>query len=96
MAGLALSGCGQQVPAPPKAVETAEAASKEQDPDAAVRAELAKLSPEDRALAEAQKWCAINSEDRLGEMGPPAKLTPLPFEIRRALTDALGALRTIG
>src|SRR5207302_7018341 len=42
--------------------------------DAEIRAELAKLSPEDRAAAEAQRWCAVNTGERLGGMGPPVKL----------------------
>lgn len=40
-----------------------------------VVAERAKLSAEDRALVEAQEWCVINSEERLGSMGAPIKLT---------------------
>jgi len=36
---------------------------------------LAKLSKEDRALAEAQGYCAVNDDDLLGEMGVPIKLT---------------------
>jgi hypothetical protein len=39
-----------------------------------VRANLAKLSPEDRALAEAQVLCAIDQESALGISGPPLKL----------------------
>lgn len=35
---------------------------------------LAKLSSEDRALAEAQKFCAVMSRERLGGMGVPLKL----------------------
>ena len=37
-------------------------------------AELAKLSPEDRAAAEAQKYCAIQAKGLLGSMGAPVKL----------------------
>jgi hypothetical protein len=39
-----------------------------------VAAERAKLSPEDRALVEAQEWCVIQTDERLGSMGPPIKL----------------------
>ena len=39
-----------------------------------VSAERAKLSPEDRALVEAQEWCAVSTDERLGSMGPPIKL----------------------
>jgi hypothetical protein len=35
----------------------------------------AKLSPEDRKLADAQEWCVISTEGPLGGMGVPVKLT---------------------
>ena len=35
---------------------------------------LAELSPEDRKLAEAQKFCAFENESRLGGMGKPYKI----------------------
>lgn len=46
-----------------------------EDTEANVRRNLARLSPEDRKLAEEQKYCAVESENRLGEMGPPVKVT---------------------
>jgi multidrug efflux pump subunit AcrA (membrane-fusion protein) len=39
-----------------------------------IKAALAKLSPEDRSLAEAQKFCPILSDNRLGAMGVPVKV----------------------
>jgi hypothetical protein len=42
--------------------------------EAKIKANLAKLSPEDRKLAEAQKYCAVEEENRLGTMGVPIKL----------------------
>jgi hypothetical protein len=42
--------------------------------EAEIRANLAKLSPEDRKLAEEQKFCAVNSDDRLGSMDAPIKV----------------------
>jgi hypothetical protein len=42
--------------------------------DSKVKSALAKLSPEDRALAEEQKYCASEPENRLGSMGPPVKV----------------------
>lgn len=42
--------------------------------EAEIRAELAKLSPTDRQLAEAQRFCAVESKNRLGSMGPPVRL----------------------
>ena len=43
--------------------------------EAAIQASLAKLKPEDRKLAEAQKFCAIQTKNRLGTMGTPIKIT---------------------
>jgi uncharacterized protein (TIGR02231 family) len=40
---------------------------------AKVKANLAKLNPEDRRLAEAQVFCAIDQESPLGISGPPLK-----------------------
>ena len=40
-----------------------------------VSTERAKLSAEDRELVEAQEWCAVSTDERLGSMGPPIKLT---------------------
>jgi hypothetical protein len=42
--------------------------------DAKVRANLARLSAEDRRLAEAQKYCAVHQDHLLGSMGKPVKL----------------------
>jgi membrane fusion protein, copper/silver efflux system len=41
---------------------------------AKVKANLAKLSPQDRRLAEAQKYCAVFNDHLLGSMGKPIKL----------------------
>lgn len=40
-----------------------------------VGTERAKLSVEDRTLVEAQEWCVVSNDERLGSMGPPIKLT---------------------
>jgi hypothetical protein len=42
--------------------------------DAEITAALAELSEEDRIAAEAQKFCAVAQESRLGSMGAPFKL----------------------
>jgi len=42
--------------------------------DAKVKTAFAKLSPEDRRLAEAQGYCPVLEENRLGLMGVPVKL----------------------
>ncbi len=52
-----------------------QAASVANELEAKVRANLAKLSPEDRIVAEAQGFCPTNDGNRLGSMGPPVKLT---------------------
>lgn len=39
-----------------------------------VAAAQAKLSPQDRKLAEAQRFCAVEEENLLGSMGKPVKL----------------------
>jgi hypothetical protein len=39
-----------------------------------IREARAGLSPEDRKLVEAQEWCVIQTDERLGSMGPPIKL----------------------
>lgn len=44
------------------------------DVDTKVAAVLEKLSPEDRRLAESQKFCPILTDSRLGSMGVPVKL----------------------
>ena len=44
------------------------------DEAAELAAERAKLSPEDRALVEAQEWCVVTTDERLGSMGPPIKV----------------------
>jgi len=57
-----------------------EAAEKDADKTLAIAHELtiagnlAGLSAEDRKLAEAQRFCAVSNESRLGSMGTPAKV----------------------
>ena len=61
---LAAAGCVEGVPAVPGA--SAEKSEKEKA--------MARLAPEDRRLAEAQKVCPVTGE-ALGEMGTPVKVT---------------------
>ncbi|HWB09488.1 MAG TPA: efflux RND transporter periplasmic adaptor subunit [Pirellulales bacterium] len=56
-------------PDDPDAMVTAKA-----DPNARIKAALGKLSAEDRGLAEAQRFCAVEGENLLGSMGRPVKL----------------------
>jgi hypothetical protein len=44
------------------------------DREAKIKANLAKLSPEDRQAAEEQKYCAVEEDNRLGSMGAPIKV----------------------
>lgn len=50
------------------------ALAESEDDEAKIAASLAKLSAEDRKLAEAQKFCPIMADNRLGSMGTPMKL----------------------
>lgn len=67
------------------------------------RLALARLSPEDRALAEAQKFCPVLRDSRLGSMGTPIKLTidDRPFFIccqgceKRALANPEATLKAL-
>ncbi len=46
------------------------------DDEKEIKENLSKLSPEDRKIAEAQKYCPIEDDNRLGgEMGVPYKIT---------------------
>jgi hypothetical protein len=45
------------------------------DKEAKIRAALSQLDPQDQQLAQEQEFCAIESENRLGAMGKPVKLT---------------------
>lgn len=68
---LAVAGCGSTTQ--PAQVEQ-QGNVHAHDAEAEERqASLAKLSSEDRVLAEAQGYCAVTSEP-LGSMGPPLKL----------------------
>jgi hypothetical protein len=66
---FALAGITSQAQQPMK-MDSAVDAKQE----AAIQANLAKLKPEDRKLAEAQKFCAIQTKNRLGTMGVPIKV----------------------
>lgn len=79
-ASLVGAGCNGASSEKPKAQsaavrQAAAKASEGQEDEAAIQANLAQLSPEDRKLAEAQKYCAVQTDDRLGEMAVPVKLT---------------------
>ena len=67
--------------AAPKTTATAraddKAADKKSDADedeAEIKANLDKLSAKDRKLAQQQKYCAVQNDERLGSMGVPVKV----------------------
>ena len=71
---LVASVCGcQPASVSPPAVNSG--AAPQADPEQKIAANLALLDADDRALAEAQRFCAVALEGRLGSMGPPIKLT---------------------
>jgi hypothetical protein len=51
------------------------APAKTQANEGKIEEALAKLDPADRKLAEEQKYCAVQTEHRLGSMGKPVKVT---------------------
>jgi len=66
---LCCAGCQKRAVVNSKAtIKTAEALKK-------VNAALVKLPAVDRPLAEAQRFCAVMNDSRLGSMGIPVKLT---------------------
>ena len=72
---LCLAGCNGAPNGPAEPSSTsAKPADHSQADEAKIRTNLAKLSPEDRKLAEEQRFCAIESENRLGAMGVPEKV----------------------
>jgi len=44
------------------------------DEDAEIEAALSKLAPDDQRLAQAQRYCPVQSDNRLGAMGAPFKV----------------------
>jgi hypothetical protein len=66
------AGCKEAaIPEKPK---PAAKAPESADDDADIKANLAKLNPADHSLAEEQRFCAVENENRLGMMGVPAKI----------------------
>ena len=74
VSALALAGCGDARPPAAPAVAVAAPAAPAAKGSGVVAAERAKLPAEDRVLVEAQEWCAVSADERLGAMGPPLKL----------------------
>ena len=79
MSFLLFAGCQQSSTDNRRAAATDERrstgpSSGPQDDEAEIKASLDKLSPEDRKLAEAQRFCAVENDNRLGSMGAPFKI----------------------
>lgn len=73
---LFLTGCGSAQNGTPVAAPQVQHAGHNEADDhekAEQQANIAKLSDEDRPLAEAQGYCAVTAQP-LGSMGPPIKL----------------------
>jgi hypothetical protein len=88
LASLGIAGCSESaadkpvaqaksatppVKQPPKEPKP-EAKPAEESDEKEIQENLAKLSPEDRKLAEEQRFCVVNNDERLGEMGKPFKV----------------------
>lgn len=80
VSGVTLTGCSSEqqpepaaTPAPPAQSAASETSESSQD-NAETQKALAKLSPEDQALAKKQKNCPVTGEP-LGSMGTPVKVT---------------------
>lgn len=58
-----------------------------------VEARLKKLSPEDRALAERQRYCAVETENLLGSMGVPVKVVLKGQPVFLCCSGCLGEAR---
>lgn len=78
---LVLAGCarpGSQAAAPNADAPSPKEQAKKTDPpadiEAKIKATLAKLSDDDREAAETQRFCAVNTKNRLGSMGRPPKI----------------------
>jgi hypothetical protein len=73
---LVLAGCSGTTTPGEKGKDAGRAASGKPaaDDEAEIKANLAKLSAEDRKLAEVQRWCAVQTGHRLGTMGTPEKV----------------------
>jgi hypothetical protein len=75
IATLALAGCRGDTPGKTaKAATQPKASVGHTNDDAEIQAALAKLPEEDRKLAEAQKWCAVQNKNRLGSMDTPYRI----------------------
>jgi hypothetical protein len=66
------AGCSKESDGPKGPGQTGTPALSEEE--ARIQDGLSKLPAEDRRLAEAQKFCAVRNNNRLGSMGKPFKV----------------------
>jgi hypothetical protein len=69
---LLLAGCNKESDGSKGAEQKGTGALGEEE--AGIQSALSKLPAEDRRLAEAQKYCAVRNNNRLGSMGKPVKV----------------------
>lgn len=73
---LVSGGCSDHPAASPLATSERPASPPTQRAEVdEVAAARKNLSAEDRVLVDAQEWCVVMTDERLGSMGPPVKLT---------------------
>lgn len=70
---LCCAGCKRRALANPDKTLSVVADLQAKVTEERISASLAKLNPEDRELAEAQRFCAVMVKNRLGTMGAPVK-----------------------
>lgn len=76
LVSLVTTGCSDHPPASPPATAERPASPPTKPSEAdEVAVERKKLSAADRSMVEAQEWCVVMTDERLGAMGPPIKLT---------------------
>ncbi len=69
--GFLITGCADSSAPPAKEVTSSAPTS---GPEAKIEAAINELPEADRALAKAQKFCAVSVKGRLGSMGKPVKI----------------------
>jgi hypothetical protein len=78
IAFLVLAGCSDDLAHKAGEPQTVKQPGDQTKPSpeeqAKITAALDRLPPEDKALAEAQQFCAVETENRLGLMGTPVKV----------------------
>ena len=71
---VAVFGCSKSDSTSSEEAGTKQAAETGNEADTEIMAAMAELPAEDRLAAEAQKFCAVEQESRLGSMGAPFKV----------------------